>query len=149
MRIRTNMHSDAPGVRPYVFVNIYKKASIRGGKVRSHPLKSAHFRDIVLKQYSADIFNNRFSRESCVSVKAPAQRGRTGSRSLGSPPSCVSIPSQVFPQIGKQIQGMPGVQLVCQWTEQWGLRNFFLTTGLSAANDGHYKVLTMGIVSTL
>ena len=36
--IRTHL-----GVRPYVFVNIYKKASIRGGKVRSHPLKSAHF----------------------------------------------------------------------------------------------------------
>ena len=30
-----------------------------------------------------------------------------------------------------------------------GLGNGFLTTGLSAANDGHYKVLTMGIVSTL
>lgn len=29
-----------------------------------------------------------------------------------------------------------------------GRRNGFLTTGLLAVNDRHYKVLTMGIVST-
>ena len=39
------------------------------------------------------------------------------------------------------------VYLLQQWPYWQG--NGFLTTGLLGANDGHYKVLTMSIISTL